>query len=137
VYRRLAVIPLVVLPLMSGALVGGAPAAVTSAGRIWHLHESDSGSTLHVERGDIVKVRLPGGTSGGYHRPRTSDRDVLRRRWAEGGYPSDSDARAAFLARHNGTADLTSYDDYACLHTEPRCLPPQREWIVHVVVRSG
>ena len=119
---------LVVPALVVGLLSSGSGTTVR------HLHEDDSGRTIHVSRGDVVKVRLPGGSSGGYHRPRTSDRDVLRRTSASGGYPSDDDARARFVARHRGTADLTSYTDYTCLHTQPRCLPPQREWIVHVVV---
>ena len=119
------------------ALVGllglATPSATASTTR--HLHESDSGRTIHVSRGDVIKVRLPGGSMGGYHRPRTSDGDVVERTNATGGYPSDDTARARFVARHRGTADLTSYTDYRCLHTQPRCLPPQREWVVHVVVK--
>jgi hypothetical protein len=108
-----------------------APAA--SASTVRNLHESDSGRTIHVSPGDVIRVRLPGG-SGGYHVPRGSDRYVVRRTSAAGGYPSEQDARATFVARHRGTADLTSYTDYKCLHTDPRCLPPQRQWVVHVVV---
>lgn len=122
---------LIRVALVSGLLALLAPSA--SASTIRHLHEDDSGRTIHVHRWDTITVRLPGG-SGGYHVPRTSDRDVLRRTSASGGYPSDADARASFRARHRGTADLTSYTDFACLHTEPRCLPAQREWVVHVVV---
>ena len=117
-----------VVPALVGLLSSGSGTAVR------HLHEDDSGRTIHVSVGDVVKVRLPGGSGGGYHRPRTSDRDVVRRTFASGGYPSDEDAYARFGVRHRGTADLTSYTDYTCLHTEPRCLPPQREWVVHVVV---
>jgi hypothetical protein len=98
-----------------------------------YLKESDSGRTIHVVRGDKISVRLPGG-NGGYHRPRSTDATVVERIWAAGGYPSDEDARATFVARHAGRADLTSTTDYTCLHTDPRCLPPQRQWIVHVVV---
>src|SRR3954469_25817138 len=116
-----------VVPALVGLL--GSSSGTT----VRHLHEDDSSRTIHVSIGDIVKVRLPGG-SGGYHRPRTSDRDVVRRTSASGGYPSDDDARARFDARRKGSADLTSYTDYRCLHTEPRCLPPQRQWVVHVVV---
>lgn len=117
-----------VVPALAGLLSSGSSTTVR------HLHEDDSGRTIHVSVGDLVKVRLPGG-SGGYHRPRTSDRDVVRRISASGGYPSNDPARATFRARAHGTVDLTSYTDYACLHTQPRCLPPQREWTVHVVVR--
>src|SRR3954447_14482215 len=120
-------IRVLVVPALAGLL--GSSSGTT----VRHLHEDDSGRTIHVAIGDIVKVRLPGG-SGGYHRPRTSDRDVVRRTSASGGYPSDDDARASFTGRHQGRGELTSYDDYRCLHTEPRCLPPQRQWVVHVVV---
>ena len=118
------------------ALVGllGLVTPSASATTIRYLHERDSGRTIHVELGDIIKVRLPGGAMGGYHRPRTSDGDVVRRTNAFGGYPSDHKARARFVARHRGTSDLTSYTDYTCLHTDPRCLPQQHEWTVHVVV---
>jgi len=122
-----------VVPVLIAALSLGAPAA-DAATTVRHLHEDDSGRTIHVSRGDVIRVRLPGGASGGYHRPRTSDRDVVRRTSASGGYPSDDAARARFVALRKGAADLTSYTDYRCLHTDPRCLPPQRQWVVHVVV---
>src|SRR3954447_10738523 len=121
-------IRVLVVPALAGLL--GSSSGTT----VRHLHEDDSGRTIHVAIGDIVKVRLPGG-SGGYHRPRTSDRDIVRRTSASGGYPSDDDAQARFRALAHGTADLTSYTDYQCLHTDPPCLPPQRQWVVHVVVR--
>ena len=117
--------------LVAVLLVLFAPGA--SANTIRHLHEDDYGRTIHVHRWDTIVVRLPN-NSGGYHVPRTSDRDVLRRTSVSGGYPSAEDARASFRARHRGTADLTAYTDYACLHTTPRCEIAQREWIVHVVV---
>lgn len=132
--RRLSRAPLAALAVVA-ALATSAPSVAAPTCTVWHLRESDSGRTVHVDRGDFVRVRLPGGAAGGFHRPRTSDRDILRRRWADGGYPSDADARAEFRARHRGTADLTAYDDYVCLHSSPPCLPPQREWIVHVVVQ--
>ena len=118
------------------ALVGllGLVMPSASATTIRYLHERDSGRTIHVSRGDVIKVRLPGGSMGGYHRPRSSDGDVVHRTSASGGYPSADQARARFVARHRGTANLTSYTDYRCLHTDPRCLPPQREWNVRVVV---
>jgi hypothetical protein len=104
-----------------------------SASTVRHLHKDDSGRTIHVHHGDTITVRLPGG-SGGYHVPSTSDRSEVKRTSKSGGFPSNKDARASFRARHPGFADLTSYTDYACLHTQPRCVPPQRDWIVHVVV---
>src|SRR4051794_11503573 len=127
VFRRVAVISALALPLLVGTPAGAQQTATR------HLHESDSGRTIHVHVGDVITVRLPGG-SGGYHRPRSSDHDVVHRRSASGGYPSEADARARFVARQTGKADLTSVTDYYCLHTTPRCLPPQHDWVVHVVV---
>jgi hypothetical protein len=119
---------------IAAALVAlsGTPAAASTHHR--YLHESDSGRTIHVVSGDKISVRLPGG-NGGYHRPRSSDESIADRIWSTGGYPSDDDARATFVARHRGKADVTSYTDFACLHTTPRCLPPQKMWVVHIVVQ--
>jgi hypothetical protein len=58
----------------------------------------------------------------------------VRRDTAGGGYPSDQPARAHFTATRPGTADLTSTTDFTCLHTQPRCLPPQHQWTVHLIV---
>jgi hypothetical protein len=81
-----------------------------------------------------VTVRLPNGSGGGYHQPQTSDGNIVFRTNAAGGYPTDFTARARFIARHRGTADLTAYTDYSCLHQQPQCEIAQRDWIVHVVV---
>jgi hypothetical protein len=109
------------------------PAASASTTR--YLHEGDYGRTIHVSRGDVLKVRLPNGSSGGYHQPQTSDGGIVQRTNAAGGYPTDYIARARFVAHHQGTADLTASTDYSCLHQQPQCEIAQREWIVHVVVR--
>jgi hypothetical protein len=124
----LAVLAPLTVPTVAASGADAAPTGVR------HLSLDDSGRTIHVEPGDVIKVRLPGGAFGGYHRPRTDDSDVVRRTNASGGYPSDDRARARFVARHGGHADLSAGDDYTCLHTTPRCEPPQREWVVHVVV---
>src|SRR5436190_23315548 len=110
VARRVA-LALVALAAMSG-FPAVADARATTGVR--HLHLDDSGRTIHIEPGDVIKVRLPGGAYGGYHRPRTDDRDVVRRTSASGGYPSDDPARARFVGRHGGAADLTAGDDYTC-----------------------
>ena len=98
------------------------------------LTESDSGTTIHLRPGQSVNVRLHGGQNNGYHQP-TSSSSVMRRVSASGGYPSDQPARAEFTAAGPGSADLSSYTDFTCLHTTPRCLPPQQQWVVHVIVR--
>ena len=124
--RRLLVLPVVVVALAA------TPAIASTHHR--YLKQSDYGRTVHVLVGDKISVRLPGGSSGGYHRPRSSNSTVAQRIWAAGGYPSADDARATFVARHRGKADLTATTDYPCLHTNPRCEIAQRIWMVHVVV---
>lgn len=86
--------------------------------------------------GQSIDVSLPGGADGGYTRPATSSSDVVRRISASGGYPTDQPAQATFSGVRPGAADLTSETDYTCLHSTPRCLPPQRQWLVHVVVSA-
>lgn len=95
-----------------------------------NLTESDAGSTVHVHIGDQINVQL----GPAFHQPVSSNSAVVQRASASGGYGTGQDARATFTALAKGTADLSSYDDYACLHTTPRCAIAQREWIVHVVV---
>jgi hypothetical protein len=127
VIRRLLLAPVVVVLSLVAT-----PASASTHHR--YLKESDYGRTIHVVVGDKISVRLPGGSGGGYHRPRSSDSTVAQRIGAAGGYPSDADARATFVARHRGKADLTADTDYPCLHTTPRCEIAQRIWVVHVVV---
>lgn len=96
----------------------------------------DAGTTVHVHAGDRIVVRLPGGASGGYHRPRSSAPGSVSRTSARGGYPSETRAVAHFVAIA-GHARLHSITDFTCLHTTPQCLPPQRVWSVKVRVRAG
>lgn len=98
------------------------------------MTEASSGTTVRLRTGQSVRVSLPGGANGGYHQPGSSDGTVARRTAASGGYPTDQPAQATFFAVHVGTADLSSTTDFTCLHTNPRCLPPQRQWVVHLVV---
>jgi hypothetical protein len=93
------------------------------------LVESDSGATINVKVGEIVKVSLPSD-----YDPPTAQGDVLTRTGSTGGYPTGRSVEAAFRAAKVGRADITSTTDYACLHAQPMCMIPQREWIVHVVV---
>lgn len=98
------------------------------------LTEASSGTTVRLRVGQSVRVSLPGGANGGYHPPSSSDGSVARPTAASGGYPTAQPAQATFLAVRQGPADLSSTTDFTCLHTTPRCLPPQKQWIVHLVV---
>lgn len=93
------------------------------------LVESDSGATIRLKVGEIVKVSLP----SEYDTPNAQS-DVMTRVSSTGGYPSGKPLEATFRAEGVGRTDITSSTDYACLHAQPMCMIPQREWIVHVVV---
>ena len=93
------------------------------------LVESDSGATIDLKVGEIVKVSLP----SEYNTPRAQS-DVMTRVSSSGGYPSGKQLEATFRAERAGRTDISSTTDYACLHAQPMCMVPQREWIVHVVV---
>ncbi|HLW16132.1 MAG TPA: hypothetical protein VKV69_02065 [Actinomycetota bacterium] len=93
------------------------------------LVESDSGATINLRVGEIVTVSLP----SEYDTPNAQG-DVLARTSSTGGYPTGKPLDAMFGADKVGRTDITSTTDYACLHAQPMCMIPQREWIVHVVV---
>jgi hypothetical protein len=92
--------------------------------------ESDSGDTIRLKVGQRLQVRLP----AEYRQATATYPSVLVRTSATGGYPSDNEMVAVFEARQDGTTDVESSTDYACLHATPSCALPQRLWSVHVVV---
>lgn len=94
------------------------------------LTGANAGSTVHVHVGDTIAVDL--GSS--FHQPVSSDSAVLERISSSGGYGTDQDARATFRALSKGSAALSSYNDYPCLHTTPPCEIAQQQWMVQVVV---
>jgi hypothetical protein len=102
-----------------------APTGTTS------VTDSDSGSTVTLHLGELLKVHLGNGT---WDPPVSSAPGVVRRESTTGGYPSSAPAYAMFKALARGSADVTATSDAACFHTDPRCLMPSRQWTVHVVV---
>jgi hypothetical protein len=93
---------------------------------------TESNQTVRLHVGDKLKVHLR--TS--FRPPTSSDRSVIHRVHHSGGYPTSYDARATFKALAAGRADITSVTDAACLHSEPRCMLAQQNWIVHVIVKA-
>lgn len=89
-----------------------------------------SGQTVRLHVGDRLKVQL----DSSFHRPRSSNRSVLARRSAAGGYPSTEDAQATFKALVRGRADVTSQSDNTCLHEAPPCEIAQQVYVLHVIV---
>jgi hypothetical protein len=53
------------------------------------------------------------------------------------GYPDAVPGAAIFTAIRTGTAIITAHTDFACLHTTPRCLPPQQSFTVTVRVLAA
>jgi hypothetical protein len=103
-----------------------APAGSTS------VSDADSGKTVSLQVGELLKVYLGNGT---WDPPVSSDERVAARQSSTGGYPSSSPVYAVFRALTKGSAELTSTSDAACFHTNPRCLMPTRQWTVHAIVR--
>lgn len=93
----------------------------------------NNGQTITLTVGERLHVKLKP-DAGNYDPPTSSNSAVLGRESNTGGYPGDQPVDARFLARSAGTSDVTTQTDMACLHSNPRCLPPQRSWMVHVVV---
>ncbi len=117
-------------PLRSSLPTAPPTTAPTRSSSPTVLTESSSGNTVQIKIGRSIYVTLPGGANGGYDQPATSSTSVARRTSASGGYPTNQPAQATFTGAKPGTADLTSQTDYTCLNSNPRCLPPQKQWLV-------
>jgi hypothetical protein len=109
------------------------PSASVASALTINLTAADSGRTITVATGSVVNIDLAPDT-GSYDPPSVDHPAVLRETAHHGGYPATSDAVATFAAIADGSATITSLTDLACLHTTPRCLPPQREFRVTLVV---
>jgi hypothetical protein len=109
------------------------PSASVASALTINLTAADSGRTITVVAGTVVNIDLAPDT-GSYDPPSVDHPAVLQETAHHGGYPATSDAVATFAAIADGSATITSLTDLACLHTTPRCLPPQREFRVTLVV---
>jgi hypothetical protein len=103
------------------------PGPTLTGGRT--LTETDAGKTVVLAVGQSVDVSL-----GAEYRPPASSSDAVTRTASTGGYPSGRPVRATFRADKAGKADVSSYTDYACLHSVPSCALPQQLWVVHITV---
>ena len=82
-----------------------------------------------------VRIEVTLDPNGGSYDPPTVDNPaVLGEQAHGGGYPADTAGVADFHALAGGSAQISSQTDRACLHTTPRCLPPQREFRVIISV---
>jgi hypothetical protein len=98
-----------------------------------HVTERDNNSTVHVLRGAHLDIDLHS-PAGSWDAPGIDRTDVLREDSHWGGYPGDTDSRAAFTALAPGNATITSATDFACLHTNPHCMLAGVPFRVNVVV---
>ena len=129
--------PVIALAVM--AALGGCASSTsnaprpTSTGSV-RLTDNDSGRSVVVRLGDRITVVL-GGNGQQWDQP-SARGDAVRRTTAAGGYPTTLPARATFLAVSAGSAQLTATTDAACLHAQPRCMIPQRDWSVQVTIKG-
>lgn len=108
------------------------PAPAPPHGDPLTLGNDDSGRTITVAVGTVIRVRLR--PELGNYLPPTSSTSAVRRESSRGGYPSDDPVDAIFTAVAPGRTDLTSTTDAQCLHSQPACMIPQKQWVVHIVV---
>ena len=94
--------------------------------------DTDSGKTVTLRSGQLLKVHLSNGT---WNPPVSSAPGVVGRQSFTGGYPTSAPVDAVFQAVASGPADLTATFDAACFHTSPRCMMATRLWTVHLLVR--
>lgn len=94
------------------------------------------GRSVTMRVGDVLAVRLvPPNGSQNWDRLTASDPNVMTVRSSSGGYPGRSPLMATVVAAAVGRSRLSTQSDQSCLHTTPRCLPPQVGWSVTVTVR--
>jgi hypothetical protein len=99
-----------------------------------HITAADSGRTFAVATGARITIELAP-EAGSYDPPTADNPAVLREDDHHGGYPANTPAVADFTAIGPGSTRISSQTDLACLHSTPRCLPPQREFNATIVVR--
>ena len=109
-----------------------APTPTTGSRTSSTVVDTDSGRTVFLRSGQLLKVHLSNGT---WDPPVSSAPGVVQRQSSTGGYPTSAPVAALFQAVASGSADVTATSDAACFHTSPRCLMPTRQWTLHVVVR--
>ena len=96
-----------------------------------------SGSTIVLRVGQTLAVTLgPHWTppQAGIRAPGVATAPQPLRMISSVGFPAAGTAAATFAAVRAGTATVTAHTDYACLHTRPRCLPPQELFTLTVRV---
>ncbi len=115
----------------SGHSATQVPDAGPPSGVTVRLTEKDAGRTIRVRPGTVIIVKLTGGP-GSYLAPTTDAPNVLRADSTSGGYPAEGPTSATFTAIGQGTAQITSTTDAACLHSEPACMIPQQQFTVTI-----
>ena len=94
------------------------------------------GRSVTVRVGDVLAVRLPPpNATQNWDRLTASDPGVVAVRSSRGGYPGRAPLVATVVAGKAGRSRLSTQSDQSCLHTTPRCLPPQVGWSMTVTVR--
>jgi hypothetical protein len=99
------------------------------------LSKDSNGATVKLRVGQSVTVSLAYDGLFSWYPPKATG-TAIRLDRAGGGYPAKDAAWAVFTAIRPGIAALSSFNDTACLHATPRCLPPQENWQVTVNVAA-
>jgi hypothetical protein len=103
---------------------------------------AQDGETVTLQLGQRLRVLLAANWTPPQAHP--SGRDATAslqplRTDAARGFPAAESGTATFTAIRTGVAVVTAHTDFGCLHTSPRCLPPQRSYslTVRVLVPPG
>ncbi len=122
-----------VSPTRDPADAAPSPSPSVGSHSVVRLMEADSGRTRTVHAGTKIQLVL-NPTAGSYDPPPVDRSGVLGEDGHHGGFSESTTAVADFTALTSGTATGTSQTDVGCLHSTPRCLPPQRGFTLAVMV---
>jgi hypothetical protein len=90
---------------------------------------------LHVGQHRSVYL-VPRGVPGNFDPLTISRQGIVAISDESGGYPGDAPLTATITAMTPGATRLTTQSDLPCLHSSPRCLPPQYAWTLDVTVQN-
>jgi hypothetical protein len=98
---------------------------------------ADNGAHVVLHVGQHRSVHLvPRGVPGNFDPLTASRQGIVTISDESGGYPGEDPLVATITAFTPGVTRLITQSDLSCLHSSPRCLPPQYAWTVEVTVQN-